>query len=153
MGMGGAFTAISDDINAPLYNPAGIMLPDTKLAGFMYAKLYSGLEDVNLGLQHAAFILPADKLGAFGLTWASFASASELKQDTLIITYAKDIPTQGVLPELYGGVNLKYLNQAYVVKRGGYDEVGALMIAATVITLVVPLASVGGVRLLRLRTA
>ena len=34
-----------------------------------------------------------------------------------------------------------------------YSEVGVLMIAATLITLLVPLVTVAGVRLLRLRTA
>jgi hypothetical protein len=60
----------------------------------------------------------------------------------------------------------KYLNQIYVVTRevrdratgqvrlpADYHEVGALMIAATLITLLVPLVAVAGVRLLRLRTA
>ena len=117
MGMGGAFTAVADDINASLYNPAGVMLPDTKLAGFMYAKLYTGLDDVDLGLQHAAFILPTEKLGSFGLTWTAFASASNYSQDTLMVTYAREIPTQGILPELYGGINIKYLSLAY-----GLDE-------------------------------
>jgi hypothetical protein len=60
----------------------------------------------------------------------------------------------------------KYLNEIYVVTRevrdratgqvripADYHEVGALMIAATLITLLVPLVAVAGVRLLRLRTA
>jgi BT1 family len=60
----------------------------------------------------------------------------------------------------------KYLNQIYVVSRevrdratgqvrvpADYHEVGALLIGATLITLVVPLVAVAGVRLLRLRTA
>lgn len=60
----------------------------------------------------------------------------------------------------------KYLNEIYVVTRevrdpttgevripSDYHEVGALMIAATLIALLVPLAAVAGVRLLRLRTA
>jgi hypothetical protein len=60
----------------------------------------------------------------------------------------------------------KYLNQIYVVTRevrdrasgqvripADYHEVGALMIAATLITLLVPLVAVAGVRLLRLKTA
>jgi len=46
-----------------------------------------------------------------------------------------------------------YLNRAFVVKRGDYSELGALMIAAAVIGLLVPLVVVAGVRLLRLRTA
>ena len=60
----------------------------------------------------------------------------------------------------------RYLNEIYVVSRElrdrvtgeikvpqDYSEVGALMIAATLITLLVPLVTVAGVRLLRLRTA
>jgi hypothetical protein len=60
----------------------------------------------------------------------------------------------------------RYLNEIYVVSRevrdratgqvripADYHEVGALMIAATLITLLVPLVAVAGVRLLRLKTA
>ena len=46
-----------------------------------------------------------------------------------------------------------YLNRLFVVKRGEYAELGGLMIAAAVITLLVPLAAVAAVRVLRLRTA
>jgi hypothetical protein len=46
-----------------------------------------------------------------------------------------------------------YLNRAFEVKRGDYSELGALMIAVAVLTLLVPLVAVAGVRLLRLRTA
>jgi hypothetical protein len=46
-----------------------------------------------------------------------------------------------------------YLNRVFVVKRGDYSELGALMIAAAVLTLALPLIAVAGVRLLRLRTA
>ena len=60
----------------------------------------------------------------------------------------------------------KYLNQVYVVKRevvdratgavkvqADYSELGWLLITATLIGLLVPLAAVAGVRLLKLRTA
>jgi hypothetical protein len=46
-----------------------------------------------------------------------------------------------------------YLNEVFVVKRGDYSELGVLMIVATLITLALPLVTVAGVRLLRLRTA
>ena len=46
-----------------------------------------------------------------------------------------------------------YLNRVFVVKRGDYGELGALMIAAAVIGVLLPLVVVAGVRLLRLRTA
>jgi hypothetical protein len=41
----------------------------------------------------------------------------------------------------------------FVVKRGDYSELGVLMIVATLTGLAVPLITVAGVRLLRLRTA
>ena len=47
----------------------------------------------------------------------------------------------------------KYLNQAYAVTRGGYGEVGELMIAVALIGVALPLAAVAGVRLLKVRTA
>ena len=47
----------------------------------------------------------------------------------------------------------KYLNQVFIVKRGDYGEVGALLIVVAVLTLAMPLVVVAGVRLLRLRTA
>jgi hypothetical protein len=46
-----------------------------------------------------------------------------------------------------------YLNRVFVVKRGAYDELGGLMIAAALIGLLLPLVVVAGVRLLRMRTA
>jgi hypothetical protein len=60
----------------------------------------------------------------------------------------------------------KYLNEIYIVTRevrdratgqvrvpADYHEVGALLIAATLVAFAVPLVAVAGVRLLRLRTA
>jgi BT1 family len=46
-----------------------------------------------------------------------------------------------------------YLNRVFEVKRGDYGELGELMIVATVLTLLLPLVAVAGVRLFRLRTA
>src|SRR5690349_11912572 len=43
LGMGGAFTAIADDSNAPMYNPAGIVQVQWNEMSAMYAQLYSGL--------------------------------------------------------------------------------------------------------------
>src|ERR1035437_10950614 len=43
IGMGGAFTAIADDSNAPMYNPAGIVQVQWHEMSAMYAQLFSGL--------------------------------------------------------------------------------------------------------------
>jgi hypothetical protein len=41
-----------------------------------------------------------------------------------------------------GGIGSKYLNQLYVVERGGYADLGMLMIVATLIGLVAPLLAI-----------
>jgi hypothetical protein len=46
-----------------------------------------------------------------------------------------------------------YLNRFFTVQRGDYVELGELMITVAVLTLLLPLVAVAGVRLLRLRTA
>jgi hypothetical protein len=46
-----------------------------------------------------------------------------------------------------------YLNRVFVVKRGDYSELGDLMIVAAVLTLLLPLVAVAGVRLFGMRTA
>jgi hypothetical protein len=46
-----------------------------------------------------------------------------------------------------------YLNRVFTIKRGDYSEAGILMITVAVLTLLVPLVAVAGVRLLRMRTA
>lgn len=112
LGLGGAFCAVADDVNAALYNPAGIYISTQYKIGMMYAQLYSGLEDVNLGLQDVAFIIPTENSGNFGFTWTRFADASDYFEDAMIFTYANKYGIKPV-PEFYAGINLKYLGHTY----------------------------------------
>jgi MFS family permease len=41
-----------------------------------------------------------------------------------------------------GQLNTKYLNQIFVVERGGYGELGMLLIATTALTLILPVAAI-----------
>src|ERR1700674_1333131 len=78
VGMGGAFTAIADDSNAPLYNPAGIVQVQWNELSAMYAQLftgqtlYAGSDVVNLGQSYLSFVSKPSRLGSFGLSWANF---------------------------------------------------------------------------------
>lgn len=112
MGLGGAFTAVADDINASLYNPAGIFITNSYSVGFMHAQLFAGLEDVELGLQHAAFIIPTSESGNFGVAYTRFASADDYSENALILTYAKDVNIK-IVPEFYAGINLKQIGHTY----------------------------------------
>ena len=114
LGLGGAFCAVADDVNAALYNPAGIYITNQYKIGMMYAKLYSGLEDVNLGLQDVAFIIPTENSGNFGFTWTQFTDASDYREDAMIITYANKCEIRNI-PEFYAGLSLKYLGHAYTL--------------------------------------
>lgn len=95
------------------------------------------------------------------LAWIANTAPANLKA-----TYFAVMASYSNLALSASQLGTKYLNQIYVVTRevrdrasgqvripADYHEVGALMIAATLITLLVPLVAVAGVRLLRLRTA
>jgi hypothetical protein len=82
------------------------------------------------------------------LAWIANSAPANLKA-----TYFAVMASFSNLALAASQLGTKYLNQAYTIKRGDYGELGELMIAAAAIGLLVPLVTVAGVRLLRLRTA
>jgi hypothetical protein len=82
------------------------------------------------------------------LAWIANSAPAHLKA-----TYFAVMASFSNLALAAAQLGTKYLNQAYVVKRGEYSELGILMIVATVLGLALPVVAVIGVRLLRLRTA
>src|ERR1700681_1563339 len=93
-GMGGAFTAIADDSNAPLYNPAGIVQVQWNEMSAMYSRLFSGLtlysgntptggDTVHLDQSYLAYVSKPSRFGSFGLSWANFNTSSLYREDTV----------------------------------------------------------------------
>jgi hypothetical protein len=95
------------------------------------------------------------------LAWIANSAPANLKA-----TYFAVMASFSNLALSASQLGTKYLNQIYVVSREvkdrasgevkvpqDYSELGVLMITATLIALLVPLAAVAGVRLLKLRTA
>ena len=82
------------------------------------------------------------------LAWIANSAPANLKA-----TYFAVMASFANLALAASQLGTKYLNQAYTVKRGGYGELGELMIAASVIGVLLPLAAVALVRAARLRTA
>jgi|GEM_PF-826352 len=118
MGLGGAFTAISEDVNGMLYNPSLLArLQDPELT-FMYGKLYTGLEEVNMGLNYFAFGIPLkNKNGTIGFSWANFVSASLYDESSFAFNYSK------VLGDGFsGGANLKYLSHKYTLDKYSQND-------------------------------
>jgi hypothetical protein len=124
-GMGGAFTAIADDSNAPLYNPAGIVQVQWNEVSAMYAQLFTGLtlysgnsttggNTVNLDQGYLAYVSRPSRFGSFGISWATFNTTSLYREDTVTLTYARYLGD--FFPALDSawafGVNAKYLRQS-----------------------------------------
>jgi hypothetical protein len=82
------------------------------------------------------------------LAWIAASAPAHLKA-----TYFAVMASFSNLALAASQLGTVYLNRLFVVKRGDYGELGDLMIVAALLTLLLPLVAVAGVRLLGLRTA
>jgi hypothetical protein len=110
--MGGAFTAVGDDTNCILYNPAGLAGLEGPEMNYMYSQLYTGLDTVNLGLGYGAFAYPmGEKYGTVGIGWAELASQNQYSEDTFALSYGRS----AIAGKLDVGANVKYLTHKYTL--------------------------------------
>lgn len=126
-GMGGAFTAIADDVNAALYNPAGLMQLKSPEMSFMYSQLYTGLDEVTLNLNYLAYVHPTSSAGSFGINWTNFTANGLYREDTLTLSYARNLfDSSDAGNEYLIGGNIKYLRSSFTLdKRTRNDPVFA----------------------------
>ncbi len=103
MGMGYAFVALADDINAINYNPAGLALLLETEGSLGYANLYPGLDDGLIQENHLVFAQPLKNVGTIGLAWNNRSVYGIYHENELIAGYGRKIPE---LP-LWAGINLK----------------------------------------------
>ncbi|MGB9596297.1 MAG: hypothetical protein ACPL7B_08455 [Candidatus Poribacteria bacterium] len=110
MGMGGAYTAIADDSNAPIWNSAGISQIKRQELNLAYSALYVGLspslynlESDKLGQHFISYILPLGS-DSFGLSWNSFQS-NLYDENIVCLSYGRRL-----IKTLYTGVNLKRMS-------------------------------------------
>ncbi|MBI4050914.1 MAG: PorV/PorQ family protein [Elusimicrobia bacterium] len=131
IGMGNAFTAIANDINAIAWNPAGLSQLSKREVGLMHAELFADTRYDFLGYAHPTSI------GTFGLgiNYLSQAKIESRSADrsasgsfgasdmALNIAYGRPIPSGTRL-----GINFKYLqSQISDVKAQGWAvDLGAL---------------------------
>jgi ABC-type phosphate/phosphonate transport system substrate-binding protein len=120
-GMGEAFVAVADDINAMQYNPAGLSrLEQVEIAG-MYSNLYTNLDlrlynqgDDHLGYNLLAATVPLPELqGGVGLTWKHFDTVF-YQENEMMLGYGRRLWAWGGEPgekrdTLDLGCNLKWL--------------------------------------------
>ena len=125
LGMGGAFTAVSNDANAPLYNVAGTAFTAQNEVTLMGSRLFAGLEGVEIGANYAGFVHPIDpKYGTISFAWSSISTPGLRREDTFNIGYARLLNDlfrlDSEIVEISAGLNVKYLMQE--VKFGVNEE-------------------------------
>lgn len=129
--MGGAFSAISNDVSAVVFNPAGLSQIEKREANFGYTQKFMGLPNVTVGNMTAMFGYPVENIGAFGLGYFSSDTSSLYSERTIALAYSAPIhkllgtKTLRVgkrsmeFPKLsvpvYAGLNLKMLSINYNV--------------------------------------
>ncbi|MHB9154847.1 MAG: PorV/PorQ family protein [Endomicrobiales bacterium] len=116
LGMGGAFTAVVNDANAPAFNPSGVAQIAQHEFSLMSARLFSGLEGVDIGLNYFGYVMPvSESAGNFGFTWTSLSSPDLYREDTGSIAYGRtldDLFQIGGM-NLFVGAGIKYVRHEY----------------------------------------
>ena len=116
LGMGGAFTAVVNDANAPLYNIAGIANCAQKEVTLMGSRLFAGLEGVEISANYLGFVYPiSEEWGSASFAWSSLGTPGLARDDTFNVGYARrlndlvNVDTDFVT--LSAGLNIKYLRE------------------------------------------
>lgn len=118
LSMGGAYVAISDEVDAGYWNPSGLAQNDIfKEITFMHTNLF-GLDE--LPYSFLSFAVPESKFGAFGLSTVSLGNSGYYSENTVILSYGKKVYSSSLL-KVNLGTNLKYLSLTYsTISKQGY---------------------------------
>ena len=116
IGMGDAYTALADDVNAIYYNPAGLAQLEECQFTSGYGKLYWGLDDgSNLGSGFVGYAHPLYHWGTLGAGWLNLGLQGFYQENSFIFSYGNSMKKK-----LLAGFNLKLLYKKY--KKNLYTE-------------------------------
>ncbi|MGA2091676.1 MAG: hypothetical protein ABSH12_09495 [Endomicrobiales bacterium] len=119
LGMGGAFTAVADDANGPLFNPAGSAQTTQKEATFMSAQLFTGLEGVQIAQNYFGYVQPlGGKMGSVSIAYASLSAPGYYLENTGCISYGKffdSLSSENIKVSL--GASAVYLSHQYTLDQ------------------------------------
>lgn len=120
MGMGGAYTGVSDDCSAIHYNPGGLAIIDSPRINLFYSDLFTGNDGLDISMKYSALVVPLNRIGVFGLSWANFNLSGRYVEDTITFTYSREINPlfrslfrKRLVPEINVGLNLKSMYHSY----------------------------------------
>ena len=125
IGMGSAFTAISDDAHAIYYNPSGLAQIRRGELTAGYGRIYVGLKDrsnLGTGFVGVAQSLKQGKLGTMGVGWTSLSLEGAYREDEVSLAYGKEVIWDGV----FVGGSAKILKRSFASDL--YTEIDPLFI-------------------------
>jgi len=109
IGMGNAYTALADDVNAIYYNPAGLAQLDECQFTSGYGKLYWGLDDgSSLGSGFIGYAHPLYQWGTLGAGWLNFGLQGLYQENSFMFSYGRTVTKR-----LLAGLNFKLLYKKY----------------------------------------
>ena len=114
-GLGGAFTAIADDVYSVYYNPAGLGTLDRPMLGTTYSRLHMGLSDdsslQNSFLGYAAPIKHG-RQGGWGAAFNYFSLDSLYSETSFYGSYGRRLFAEQLPNGFYAGTTLKVLRRS-----------------------------------------
>ena len=123
--MGGAYTAIADDVYSVYYNPAGLSLVPRMEFTTQYSQLYTGLWDKsNLNYSFLGLAQPLmfkRDFGTVGLSVLNFTAGSLYRESTITLSYGRNFKIGGIR-KLDVGFNVKSLTIGYGTDEYTYDS-------------------------------
>ncbi|MBL0348926.1 MAG: hypothetical protein IPP68_00925 [Elusimicrobia bacterium] len=113
--LGGAFTALGDDPTAAFYNPAATTEMKSPAANFTYAKLFTGLDEVNVSLSQFAYVRPLKSFNVLSVGWGSVSASNLRREDTVTFGAAHLFRDLGDIGNLAVGVSGRLLSQSFTL--------------------------------------
>jgi hypothetical protein len=145
-GLAGSFTALADDANAPVYNPAGIAFIAQNEVSFMYARLfsnvnfYSGDDTSRLGLGYFSYVpnIKNKAYGSYAFTWSNLTATNLYREDAFTLSAADSYQFDRLAyaPIVAYGANVKLLRRSFSTdQRTDADPVFQSGRTSTVLTV------------------
>lgn len=122
--LGGAATALDAGPVAAFYNPASVVAKENSEVEFTYAKLFAGLDTVNLSLSELSYLQTLPGANVLTAGWGSVNASGLRREDTLAIGASHLFKDVKWIDQISAGATLRYLSQSYTLDtRSASDPV------------------------------
>jgi hypothetical protein len=127
MGMGSAFSAVADDASAAAYNIAGSGEMKRGEVTAMSARIFSGLEGLDMSTGYFAGVYPMGVYGNISAGWSYFGDTGLNREDSVSVGYAREMDDLigNEIVSLMAGVNVRYLSRNTRYKGETLTQSGA----------------------------